>query len=426
MASDSRKAAYSAITRCLKSGGWSSRTIDSAIKSFQLEGRDAALSNRLVLGVLQNTTLLDYYIDFFCSSPDTLQPEVRNIMRMGAYQILFSSKIPPHAAVNESVELCREVKLSRASGLVNAVLRKIAANKEKLPEIPGEGTAEYLSIKYSHPLWLVNRLAEEYGFDKTEAFLRADNEIPSTDIQVNITRISPEAYCHLLEERGIKYSAAENPESLTLDFGRVTELPGFDEGFFYVQDAAAHSSVLMADIKEGMTVLDACSAPGGKSFAAANMMNCSGKIIACDIHEKKLSLVRASAERLGINIIETRQADASEYNPQWDLLFDVVIADVPCSGMGVIAKKPEIKFKKEEELSSLPAIQSRIIENLSRYVKRGGTLLYSTCTVFKEENEEIVKSFLDKNKEFELSCSRQFLPGTESTDGFYAAALIRR
>ena len=427
MASDSRKAAFTAISKCLKSGGWSSQTVDSVIKSYKLNEKDAALSNRLVLGVLQNTSLLDYYLDFYCDNPESISNDVRNILRLGAYQILFNDRIPAHAAVNESVELCREYRLTKASGLVNAVLRKICDNKANLPEIPNFGTVEFLAVKYSHPKWLVSRLVSEFGFEKTESFLKADNSEPSTDIQVNSIKAEPVEYLRMLDDSGIEYSVCpDNHGSISVRSGKIKELPGFAEGMFYVQDNGAHRVVLMAKPLEGMTVLDACSAPGGKSFAAASEMNNKGKIISCDIHEKKLSLVRASSERLGIDIIETQCADASKYNPDWDSMFDLVIADVPCSGMGVIAKKPEIRFKNEEELSELPQIQGRIIRNLSHYVKRGGKLLYSTCTVFKEENQDIVDSFLDENEEFVLADSRQFLPGTDETDGFYAAVMIRK
>lgn len=378
-----RTAALKTLNRCFGKGGWSSQVISSEISS--LDRREAALATRLALGVMQNSMLLDFYIDSYASRPGRLELPVRNILRIGAYQILLSSRIPVSAAVNSSVELCRGEKLASASGLVNAVLRKIASASEtgSLPEIPCTG-AERLSILYSHPLWFVRRLSESFGEAFAEAFLRADNE--------------------------------ETP---------AEDRAAFAEGETYVQDGAAYASVLMAQPKPGMKVLDACSAPGGKSFTCAVLMNNEGSITSCDIHEKKLRLVEEGASRLGIGIIRTRAADASEFIPEFESAFDLVIADVPCSGFGVIRKKPEIRFKSEEEIRDLPQIQERILANLSRYVTPGGTILYSTCTVFPEENSGVVNGFLSGNTVFELVTEKTFYPNIDGTDGFYAAVLKR-
>ena len=378
-----RSAALKTLNRCFGKGGWSSQVLSSEID--MLDRREAALATRLALGVMQNSMLLDFYIDSYVLSPERLELPVRNILRLGAYQILFNSRIPASAAVNSSVELCREARLASASGLVNAVLRKIssAAAEEKLPQIPFSG-AERLSLLYSHPLWFVRRLVDSFGEAFAEAFLKADNE----------------------------EAPAENH-------------PAFAEGETYVQDGAAYASVLMARPKPGMRVLDACSAPGGKSFTCAVLMNNEGSITSCDIHEKKLRLVEEGARRLGIGIIGTRPADASEFIPEFESAFDLVIADVPCSGFGVIRKKPEIRYKSESEIGNLPQIQKRILANLSRYVVPGGTLLYSTCTVFPEENSGVVSGFLGDNSAFSLEAEKTFYPNTDGTDGFYAAVLHR-
>lgn len=380
---DGRSAALRTLNRCFGKGGWSAQVLGSEISS--LDRREAALATRLALGVMQNSMLLDFYIDYYAANPKRLELSVRNILRLGAYQLLFSDKIPASAAVNSSVELCREERIASASGLVNAVLRKIssAAEKDDLPEVPYSG-AERLSLLYSHPLWFVRRLEASFGEAFTEAFLKADNE----------------------------EAPAENREA-------------FAEGETYVQDGAAYASVLMAEPKPGMKVLDACSAPGGKSFTCAVLMKNEGSITSCDIHEKKLRLVEEGASRLGIDIIRTRAADASRFIEDFENAFDLVIADVPCSGFGVIRKKPEIRFKAEDEIGNLPQIQKRIISNLSRYVVPGGTLLYSTCTIFPEENSGVVSTFLSENAEFELAKEKNFYPNIDGTDGFYAAVLKR-
>lgn len=430
----SREAALAALERCRRDKAWSNASIDNVIKKYELDRRDAALASRLCLGVLQNCTLCDFYIDSLCGAK--LEPKVRDILRMGVYQLLFLDRIPASAAVNESVRLCKKAGFARASGLVNAVLRRAASGG--LPEIPGKGGAEYLSIKYSHPLWLTKRLIASHGYDFAESFLAADNTPPKLCIQVNTLRIGVQDYARALARNETVYVSLETPHGcIELPGGNVTELPGFEEGLFYVQDRAARTAVEIASPEPGMRVLDACAAPGGKSFAAAIAMKNEGSILSCDIHEKKLSLIRSGAERLGIDIIETEAADAKAFNESLAEKFDVVIADVPCSGIGVIRKKPEIRDKSEEEIAALPAIQAEILRNLSRYVRPGGTLLYSTCTVLREENEAAVQGFLSENEDYELipfetggiksaDGMYTFWPNVDGTDGFFAAKIRRK
>lgn len=430
----SREAALTALERCRRDKAWSNASIDNVIKKYGLDRRDASLASRLCLGVLQNSGLCDFYINSFCSTK--LEPKVRDILRMGAYQLLFLDKIPDRAAVNESVALCKKTGFSRASGLVNAVLRKIAAGD--LPDIPGKGTAEYLSIKYSHPFWLAERIVNAHGYDFAERFFAADNAPPALDIQINTLKVGTIDYERALTRTDTEYRCFDYlPGCIELSGGNVTELPGFDEGLFYVQDRAARMAVEIAGAKAGMNVLDACAAPGGKSFAAAIAMNNIGSIRSCDIHEKKLTLIRGGAERLGIDIIETETADAGAFDEEKSGKFDLVIADVPCSGMGVIRKKPEIRCKSKSEISALPEKQIRILSNLAQFIRPGGTLLYSTCTVLEEENENVVRKFLAENSAYELVpfelCGIKaengmytFWPHIDGSDGFFAAKIRRK
>ena len=433
-----REAALTALERCRRDGAWSGSSIDAVIKKYALDRREAALASRLCLGVLQNAALCDFYIGVYCSSdPKRLEPKLLDILRLGIYQLLFLEKIPESAAVNESVSLCKKCGLSRASGLCNAVLRRIAENNRAntLPDIPGKGSAEYLSIKYSHPLWLAERIAAERGYDFAEAFFACNNRPAPLTIQLNTLKISPDDYCRLLSREGIAFvQDADLPDCISFSGGNVTALPGFSEGLFYVQDRAARTAIEIAEPKPGMNVLDACSAPGGKSFAAAIKMLNRGSILSCDIHEKKLKLISAGAERLGISIIKTSAMDAREHNDALKEAFDIVIADVPCSGLGVIAKKPEIRGKTESEIAALPEIQRSILDNLSGYVAPGGTLLYSTCTILRAENEDVVADFLARHKDFVLcgfsaggisepSGMHCFWPNADGTDGFFAAKL---
>lgn len=427
-----RDAALEAIVRCRRDDAWSGASIDNVINKYGLDRRDAALAAKLSLGVLQNSSLCDFYIDSYCKS--NLEPKLRDILRMGVYQLLFLDRIPARAAVDEAVKLCKRQGLAKASGLANAVLRKISDNIDALPEIPGKGAGEYLTVKYSHPLWIADYVVRAHGYDFAEQFLAANNSEPGLDIQVNRLRCSVEDYASMLHEKGLEYKLEEPEGGLSLSGGSATSLPGFDEGLFYVQDRAARMAVEIAGAKPGMRVLDCCSSPGGKSFAAAIAMNNVGSILSCDIHEKKLRLVKSGAERLGINIISTAAMDARSFNESMAGAFDLVIADVPCSGMGVIAKKPEIRNKAWEDIKGLPAIQRDMIQNVSRYVAPGGTLLYSTCTVIKEENEDVVTAFLEHNSNFVPEAFElcgvsagngmyTFWPNVDGTDGFFAAKL---
>ena len=436
MENGARQAALEALRRCRKDGAWSAMALDAAIKKHGLDRRDAALASRLCLGVLQNGDYFDYLIDSFCERPP--ESALREILRLGAAQLLLNDRIPAHAAVGETVALCRANGLGRAAGLCNAVLRRMAERRDRLPEVPGKGTAAYLHIRYSHPLWMAERLIAEKGYAFTEAFFQKNNEAPELCIQVNTLKIGAEDYCRALEREGIAFSRREElPGCLTLAGGSVTELPGFEEGLFYVQDRAARGAVEIAGPTPGMRVLDACAAPGGKSFAAAIRMGGEGTIFSCDIQEKKLKRLREGAERLGIGCIETRAQDARAFVPEWEEAFDLVLADVPCSGLGVIRKRPEIRWKSEEELAGLPPIQAAILDTLARYVRPGGVLLYSTCTVLKAENREQIAAFLARHPEFEaedfaLGPERSeggcydFWPQTDGTDGFFVSKLRKK
>lgn len=436
MRAGARQAALENLERFRRDGTWSGAGIDNIIKKYQLDHREAALATRLFLGVLQNSSLCDFYIGCYCKSK--LEPKVRDILRLGVYQILFMDKIPDSAAVNECVFLCKACGYSRAAGLVNAVLRKIAGNKSTLPDIPGVGTAKYLSVKYSHPEWMTRYVMDRHGYEFSEAFLAANNCLAKLTIQVNRLKVSTEEYIRTLERENIAYKLVpELPGCVEIDGGSAVKLPGFEDGLFYVQDRAARLAVEIAAPKPGMRVLDACSCPGGKSFAAAITMENSGSILSCDIHEKKLNLVRTGAERLGINIIRTQARDAREKEKAFMNCFDLVIADVPCSGLGVIGKKPEIRNKDREGLIGLPDIQREILCNLADFVKPGGSLLYSTCTILEEENEAVVDIFLKNREDYSLegfktagidciSGMYTFWPNVDGTDGFFAARLIRK
>lgn len=427
-----REAALEALTACRRLDAWSDGSLKAACRD--LDRREAALASRLAYGVLQNRALLDFYLDQYCSQPFAkLEPFVRDVLRLGAYQILFMDRIPDSAAVNEAVRMVKERKRQRASGFVNAVLRKLSREKEHLPPLPEKNEVEYLSLRYSHPAWLVKRLLELLGREEAEKFLQINNGSVPTTIQLNGLKCAPDELSESLAASG----AAAAPHSWMPQCwelsggGDLEDMPPFQEGWFLVQDAAAKAAVLASGVKPGDRVLDVCAAPGGKSFAAAIAMEDRGEVISCDIHPHKLDLIAKGASRLGLACIRPELADGREARGEWKNAFDLVLCDVPCSGIGIIRKKPDIRYKDPAQLSGLPRVQGAILENASQYVTPGGVLLYATCTILPEENQGVTGDFLSRHPEFhqepfllpgrkeENDGSLTLWPQRHGTDGFY-------
>ena len=441
MKQSARITALRVLVSCRSNGAWADAALKAQISRNGLSGPDAALCSRIVYGVMQHQMLLDFYIGAYCSQkPDHLQPPLLEILRIGAYQILFLDKIPDSAAVNTSVELAKLSKRGQASGLVNAVLRKISQNKESLPPIPDRNVIQRLSIQYSHPKWLTKRMVTLLGREEAERFLASNNEIAPLTIQVNPLKTTTESLTEELRQAGIEvHPHAWVPDCLELSgTGDLTALPAFRDGKFLVQDPAARLVSLIANIRPGLKVLDVCAAPGGKSLSAAFAMTGQGDILSCDLHENKLKRIQESADRLGADIITTRAADGRVFQPEWEAAFDVVLVDAPCSGLGIIRKKPDTRYKKADDLFTLPVIQSAILNNSARYVRPGGTLVYSTCTILPEENEQVTQAFLAEHTDFTMSPIELPQPvGTTSgaltlwpqrhdTDGFYICRMTRR
>ena len=409
-----RKTALEALERFRRDAAWSRQVMGSLAAKNRLDSRDTALAARLFYGVVQNLALCDFYIDRFARGK--LEPKVRDILRLGTYQLLFMDKIPPSAAVSQSVELCRELGYARAAGLVNAVLRRVAAERGKEPPIPGPGTADYLAVRWSHPRWLVEELMALRGYEGAEAVLRANNELPPVYVQVNTCRTTEADLAKLLP-------LCRTDAGLVLDReGDFTGTEAFRQGLFYVQDPAAHAAVETAELTPGMRVLDACAAPGGKSFAAAIAMGDTGSVTARDILAKKLDLVARGAERLGLGSIQCEPGDARDIDGGD---YDAVFADVPCSGLGVIHKKPDIRYRRGEELASLPELQLELLSAIARAVKPGGRLAYSTCTWREAENQGVTEAFLRDSPQFKKVTERTFWPDRDGTDGFYICRMDR-
>lgn len=435
-----REAAFQALGAFRHNGAWADVFLKNISDKKMQDARETALAYRIVYGVLQNRLLIDHYISAFSSVKiKKMQDAVVDILELSTYQLTMMDKIPESAAVNEAVRLSKK-HCPKAAGFVNAVLRKIAASKNSLPPVPEQGTARYLSVKYSHPEWLVSYFINNIGYEETELLLTANNSICPVYSQVNTLKANATEVESELEREGFlfkKHPWKDKCFELQPN-GELEHMSVFREGKLQVQDIAARLAVEVAKPSPGMSVIDTCAAPGGKSFAAAMMMENNGKILSCDIYSQKLKEMEKTAKRLGVSIVETCKADAAVFNPQLEHKFDIVIADVPCSGIGVIRKKPEIRYKSEAEISAMPEIQRKIISNVSRYVKPNGVLLYSTCTLMKSENEEIVEDFVSGNKNFSfepfaIPCMSvvaekgmlTLLPHIYGTDGFFICKLRR-
>ena len=433
-----RETALNALIACRKGGAWSNGVLKDYIQRDRLDSRDAALATRLAYGILQNRNKLDFYLkQLLTGKLKDLHPVVRDILHLGLYQIYELDKIPESAAVNEAVVLAKKYcKNPKASSLVNGVLRNAVRTKGSLKE-----PTSYAD-RYSHPDELISLLKANLPKGKLEPMLIANNAAPQTVVQVNALRVTAAKLVEILEKEHV----TAQPHGWMQDClvlsgtGNLEQLPSFQQGLFYVQDPAAKLSVLCAKLpKEEIKVLDCCSAPGGKSFAAAIAMEGRGQITSCDIHAHKTGLIQNGAARLGLTNITARRQDATVRVPEWENAMDVVIADVPCSGLGIIRKKPDIRYKDLAELEELPALQLAILNNQAAYVKRGGVLIYSTCTVLKSENEEVVSAFLAEHAEYTLepldlpevfpkndTGMLTLIPGDYDTDGFFICRLRRK
>lgn len=429
-----RDTALSVLIACRKNGAWMDAALKQQLARDRLDRRDAALATRLCATVLQNRLLLDEWISRYLKGKlSALQPVVLDVLRLALCQLRFFDKLPPSAVVDEAVEQTKRLANPRAAGLVNGILRAMLRDPSRLT-LPDE-----LSLRYSHPRELVELLRDSVGDENLEALLQSHNDAPPACAQVNLFRTDAKRLTEALEAEGMAVTPHPwLPDCLLLSGGGIEQSVAFRDGLFYIQDAAAHLAVLALAPQPGERILDCCAAPGGKSFAAAIEMKDRGSVLACDLHPHKLPLMTAGAERLGIHCLSVRERDASVQNPEWREKFDRIIADVPCSGLGVIRKKPDIRYKPLAPLEQLTALQGRILEAQAFHLKPGGTLLYSTCTILRRENEAVVEAFLDAHPEFstaplELPGIGRFdrgmktlLPCREGTDGFFLAKLIKR
>lgn len=435
-----REAIVALLLRIEQDSGYSHLLIDNEIKSRKIPSRDEALLTEIVYGTIQRKLTLDYYLDGFIDTKKKMQPWVRMVLRMSVYQMIFLDKVPDHAIIHEAVEIAKHRGHKGIASLVNGVLRSL--QRKGVPDTSKiDRVSKRISIETSHPEWLVKRWISMYGYDITRDMCHANLERKALSVRVQPLKISREAAMDELEKSGFETSVSEfSNQGIIIDKGNILKTKLFSDGYVTIQD---QSSMLVAEMLQavpGMDVLDACSAPGGKATHIAEKMENEGTITAYDLHAKKVKLVDGKASGLNLSIINTSKGDARKLHQTHDLQsFDRILVDAPCSGLGVIRGKPDIKYnKQEDDIVHLSKIQLDILDKTAPLLKKGGLLIYSTCTVDKQENDEVVQAFLVNNPNFILDSSffdelppkiknspgltesgLQLYPQTFYTDGFF-------
>ncbi len=404
-----RLIAFEVLHKIFYDKAYSNIALDHALKSVD---NDKAFVSALVYGVVERKITLDYFIHKYINSKP--KPKIMTILRLGAYQLLFMEKVPASAAINESVKLVKEVKQDYYASLVNAVLHKIDDDNT----IPDD-----LSIQYSVPQNLLNMWFKQYGKEKVVEFLPYINGKPPVFAVPNLQYVDADELLYELLCEGIEAQKVNNIVQINSSFD-LNKSKAFSNGLFHIEDMSSFECASALGVRENETVLDMCSAPGGKAFAISYQMKNTGRIYAFDLHEHRIRQIKSGIERLNLRNIECMVNDACVYNENIPKA-DRILCDVVCSGFGIIRRKPEIRYKELDSVKALPAIQLKILTTSSLYLKNGGTLVYSTCTLNKKENEKVVKAFLENNKDFKLLNEKTTFPSENGGDGFYRAVIIK-
>jgi len=434
-----RKAAVLSLNSCIKNGRFTNLEVDSMIKKYKFEGLDKSFFTALLYGTTERLLTLDFVITKFSNIEyQKIDPVILCILRVAVYQILYMDRVPDSAACNEAVDICKTTSHSENQcGYVNGVLRSIIRSRDKIPSmIEKEGGRHAVSIATSIPLWIIDSLSEDYGEKTAFEFAGCISSAKqSVTLRVNTIKTTRES---LLAALGNHASATRySPVGIRLDGSfPVTELFGFSDGLFYVQDEASQlCTSIIKDVSDDTVIVDACACPGGKTFSAAIALCNKGNVYSFDLHKNRIKLIDSGAERLGLTNIKTEARDARSPKAELFGCADYVICDVPCSGLGVIAKKPDIRYKDRSEVENLPAVQYAILCETVKYLKPGAVLIYSTCTTRKAENEDIVYKFLENNPGYHLESTDIFgekddgcvtlFPHKYGTDGFFTAKIVK-
>ena len=435
---DARLTAAKLLLKMENSESYSNILLGAALSESGLSDRDKAFASALFYGVTERKMTLDYIIKKNSKIPfSKLDKEAVTVLRMGLYQLLYMDSVPESAAVNESVKLCRKLKAFGAEGFVNGMLRNFLRNGKRI-SYEGLDETGAISIKYSCPEWIAAKWIREYGMDSAIKAMEASLGAPPIFARVNTTKTTDEELLGILKKEGVsaeKFSRLNNCLRLR-NPGDIEKLNSNKEGLFHVQDVSSQLCCLTLRPVVNETVLDICAAPGGKTFTMAELMGNNGKVVSMDLYEQRVGLIAEGAKRLGLKIVEPKQNNALQFSEELPAA-DKVLCDVPCSGLGVIRRKPEIKYKTEEEFADLPKLQKAILDLSSQYVKVGGTIVYSTCTLSKAENDEVAAEFAETHPNFapivqpvpysgvSNSYTRTYLPEKEGGDGFFTASFRR-
>lgn len=416
-----RQLALKVLYEVEKNGAYPGMELKKQLSESDLSAVDRGFATELVYGVIKNRTRLDYIISKYSKQKlKKISDWIINILRMGVYQIVLLDKIPLSAAVNESVKLAKRYGHQASSGFVNGVLRNVGRSGE--PEYP-KGR-EYYEIFYSHPKWLCDMLFEQYG-DEAKTIIENNNKVPFTTVRVNVLKTTSKEVTALLEEKGIVVENTDLENILKISgFGDISKLPEYKDGLITPQGLSSYMAAKTAEPKKGEFIMDLCSAPGGKTTAMAELSGDGAEIYAFDLFEHKIGLIENNCKRLGIKSVTAKAQDGTVLMEDFVGKADKILADVPCSGLGIIRKKPDIKWNKEtEDFESIINIQKKILENAHKYLKKGGTLVYSTCTVNKNENECLAEEFA-KNNNYKTEMIKTILP-SEYCDGFFICKMVK-
>lgn len=420
---NARKVAVDALYRVDKENAYSNIVFGSEVKKQHLDANETAFCAALFYGTLDRLITLDFIISQFLKNPiNKIKPYTLQCLRIGAYQIIYMDKVPNFAAVSETVNLVKHSKEKAGAGFVNAVLKNIS----KGYNLPQDDSPESLSVRYSCPVWLVKSFIGDYGSEKTVDILKESLNTPPIYLRVNTTKYSVAQVFESLQKQGVSANNVDGYDSLSLSSGFAVESSyEYNSGMFYVQDLSSQIAVKTLDPKPNKRLLDLCAAPGGKTFTAAQLMNDTGEIISCDIYDERTELIKSGAKRLGLLSVKTVVNNATVYNPElFD--FDYVLCDVPCSGFGIIRRKPDIKYKPCDDYVELSKTQLAILTTAAEYLKAGGSMVYSTCTLHKLENEDVVYAFLKSHTDFVLESIQTYMPNFFGGDGFFVAKIKRK
>jgi len=424
-----RQLAATTLSEILDDGGYNNIVLNKNLNQHnQISPAERAMVTELVNGTLRNLLLIDHIIATHSQKP-VKKPFIKSVLRISVYQIMFMDKVPDRAVCDEAVKLAKAKGLVGLSGYVNGVLRNVVRSKDdvKLPD-RAKDLAEHLSVKYSHPKWIVEYFLSFMDAELVESVCVGGNAVPSLTLCINTLRTSAEELEKILVSEGMEVSRTGTENALKVKgSGDVRSLKSFKSGLFHVMDINAMKAIELIRPEPKDKVLDLCSSPGGKSFYAAQLMGNDGEVLSLDIHAHKMDLIDEGATRLGLSIVKSGQNDATEFNEKYENEWDKVILDAPCSGLGVLSKKPDARYKKSmDDMKELALIQRKMLTAAAKYPKIGGKLLYSTCTISVLENKENVRWLLD-NFPYEIEAEFRALPGEElGGDGFYAVCMYRR